>query len=144
MVWDEWEQLKARAAERHADRTRLTGDSPANSPSGPAATADLVVHDDELGRLGGLAHRLRDRLRRDSDHAREATFGAAVELSNEGLDMGSALTTLHDAWNSKSRTLVDACGHISNHLDFTRAQHKKDDDEVATSVSVSVISTYMK
>ncbi|QIB43835.1 hypothetical protein [Streptomyces aureoverticillatus] len=138
MTWDEWEQLKAAAAQGHADRTRL------NSVTGPSTAADLVVHDDELGALGGIAYRLRDRLRKDSDHARESTFGAAVELSNEGLDMGSALTELHDAWNSKSRTLVDACGHISNHLDFTRAQHKKDDDKVATSVSASVIDKYMK
>ncbi|ARX86123.1 hypothetical protein [Streptomyces alboflavus] len=141
MAWDEWEQLKAEAARKAATRTQVNQAEPS---AGPGTDGDLVVHDAELGRLGGIAYRLRDRLRRDSDHAREATFGAAVELSNEGLRMGTALTTLHDAWNSKSRTLVDACGHISNHLDFTRAQHKKDDDKVATSVSVSAIDTYMK
>ncbi|MGA4839902.1 hypothetical protein [Streptomyces sp. G45] len=138
MTWDEWERLKATAAEKQADGTRL------NSAARPSAAADLVVHDDELGVLGGIAYRLRDRLRKDSDHARESTFGAAVELSGDGLAMGAALTEMHDAWNSKSRTLVDACGHISNHLDFTRTQHKKDDDKVATSVSVSVIDKYMK
>lgn len=135
MAWEEWERLKADAARRHTDPAR---------PGGGPAAADLVVHDDELGRLGSLAHGLRERLRRDSDHAREQTFGAAVELSGCGLDAGAALTELHDAWNSKSRTLVDACGHISNHLDFTRAQHKKDDEKVATNVSVSVIEKYMK
>ncbi|MFH8988823.1 hypothetical protein [Streptomyces sp. NPDC017940] len=138
MSWDEWEQLKAEAAQRRADGVRLDG------VPGPNAAADLVVHDDELGALGGIAYRLRERLRKDSYHARESTFGAAVELSGDGLAMGAALTALHDAWNTKSRTLVDACGHISNHLDFTRAQHKKDDDDVATSVSVSVIDKYMK
>ncbi|GHC49092.1 hypothetical protein [Streptomyces flavofungini] len=141
MAWEEWEQLKAEAAQKAAARTRLNQVDPS---TGPGADGDLVVHDAELGQLGGIAYRLRDRLRKDSDHAREATFGAAVELSNEGLDIGAALTELHDAWNSKSRTLVDACGHISNHLDFTRAQHKKDDDKVATSVSASAIDKYMK
>lgn len=141
MAWEEWEQLKAESARKLAARTRLNSVDPATAQP---VDGDLVVHDAELGRLGGIAHRLRDRLRKDSDHAREATFGAAVELSNDGLGMGAALTTLHDAWNSKSRALVDACGHISNHLDFTRAQHKKDDDKVATSVSASVINKYMK
>lgn len=141
MAWEEWEQLKAAAAQKAAAHTQLNQVEPS---AGPGANGDLVVHDAELGQLGGIAHRLRDRLRKDSDHAREATFGAAVELTNDGLGMGAALTTLHDAWNSKSRTLVDACGHISNHLDFTRAQHKKDDDKVATSVSVSAIDKYMK
>lgn len=141
MTWDEWEQLKSAAADGHAARARLNSADP---PAGLATEADLVVHDTELGQLGAVAYRLRDRLRKDSDYARGATFGAAVELSNDGLGMGAALTELHDVWNSKSRTLVDACGHISNHLDFTRAQHKKDDDKVATSVSVSVIDKYMK
>ncbi|GHE73581.1 hypothetical protein GCM10018785_47120 [Streptomyces longispororuber] len=140
MAWEEWQRLKAAAADRDA-RTRLNS---AGRTPGPGADADLAVHDDELGQLGAIANRLRDRLRRDADHAREATFGAAVELSGAGLRTGTALTELHDAWNTKSRTLVDACGHISNHLDFTRAQHKKDDDKVATSVSVSVINKYMK
>ncbi|MVO83431.1 hypothetical protein GPA10_01335 [Streptomyces sp. p1417] len=140
MSWDEWERLKADAARRRSDPARPGG----GAGAGPVAAADLVVHDDELGRLGSLAHRLRDRLRVDSDRAREQTFGAAVELTGGGLDTGAALTELHDAWNTKSRTLVDACGHISNHLDFTRAQHKKDDEKVATDVSVSVIEKYMK
>ncbi|NUL07482.1 hypothetical protein HRW07_30550, partial [Streptomyces lunaelactis] len=97
-----------------------------------------------LGMLGSLAYDLRGRLSKDSDQARQNTFGAAVELFNDGLDMGAALTELHDAWNSQARTLVDACGHISNHLDFTRAEHAKDDIKVATSIPASRIDEYYK
>ncbi|MGW6272415.1 hypothetical protein [Streptomyces sp. NPDC055060] len=105
---------------------------------------DLVVRDDQLGRLGNMAYELRERLLKDSDHARPSTFEAATGLFNDGFDMGAALLELHDAWNSQARTLVDACGHISNHLDFTRSQHGKDEDKVATSVRASHIAEYIK
>ncbi|RII19799.1 hypothetical protein DSC45_07295 [Streptomyces sp. YIM 130001] len=103
-----------------------------------------MVLDDELGALGSLAYGLRERLRRDADHARAGSFAAATGLFNGGLDLGAALTQLSEAWNTQSRTLVDACGHISNHLDFTQAQHAKDDGKVATEVSTSRITEYYR
>ncbi|GAB2793052.1 hypothetical protein ACWGJ2_08825 [Streptomyces sp. NPDC054796] len=113
---------------------------------------DLVVHDDELGALGNLAHDLRQKLSTDADHARQTTFDASIELFNDGLDMGSALTELHDAWNTKLGTLKEACAHISNHLDYSRAQHAKDEDKIATqmktadgkAMTVSRINEYIK
>ncbi|WP_233522031.1 hypothetical protein [Streptomyces triticagri] len=102
------------------------------------------MHDNELGALGSHAYGLRERLRRDADQARAGTFAAATSLFNGGLDLGAALTQLSEAWNTQSRTLVDACGHISNHLDFTRSQHSKDDVKVATEVSTSRITEYYR
>lgn len=139
MAWEEWEQLKADAAERQAGQMRLN-----QLPVGPGGRVgqDLVVHDNVLGKLGNMAYDLRERFRVDSDHARQATFDASVELGNDGLDTGSALTELHDAWNSKAKVLKDACAHISNGLDFARSQHAKDEDKVATSIKASAISKY--
>lgn len=99
---------------------------------GSRGDSDLAVHDDELGALGNMAYELRQRLATDGDHARETTFDASVELFNDGLDTGSALTELHDAWSTKLGTLKEACAHISNHLDYTRAQHSKDENKIAT------------
>ncbi|WP_443073493.1 hypothetical protein [Streptomyces sp. NBC_01429] len=59
---------------------------------------------------------------------------ASIELFNDGLDTGSALTELHDAWNSQVGALKEACAHISNHLDYTRAQRAKDNAYVETSM----------
>ncbi|GHJ37590.1 hypothetical protein [Streptomyces sp. TS71-3] len=132
MAWDEWEHLKADAAKRRSAGMQI--DHVPDPLPGNARDGDLVVHDDELGKLGNMAHDLRDRLSVEGDYARASTFDASVQLFNDGLDTGSALTELHDAWNSQLSTLKEACAHISNHLDFTRGQHGKDDAAIQTGV----------
>ncbi|MFD0036129.1 hypothetical protein ACOMD4_31385 [Streptomyces anulatus] len=148
MAWDEWEQAKARAQQDAAMQLNRV----APEPGGSGGDGDLVVHDDVLGALGNLAHTLRQHFSTASDHARQNTFDASIQLFNDGLDMGSALTELHDAWNTKAGTLKEACAHISNHLDYSRAQHAKDAVEIATDLrtvggdelSVSRINDYYK
>ncbi|MER7697241.1 MULTISPECIES: hypothetical protein [unclassified Streptomyces] len=142
MAWDEWEQLKSEAAQRDSARMRLNEATPGGG--GTAGDGDLVVHDDELGKMGNTAYELRQKFGVDSDFARPSTFTASIDLFNDGLDMGAALTELHDAWNTQAGTLKDACAHISNHFDFTRAQHAKDQVQVATSLPVSKIDDYIK
>ncbi|MFF8915642.1 hypothetical protein ACF08M_20530 [Streptomyces sp. NPDC015032] len=149
MAWDEWEQLKNNAAEKYSAHMQLN-QIPADGGGG-AADGDLVVHDDELGKMGNTAYELRQKFGTDSDFARPSTFTASIDLFNDGLDMGSALTELHDAWNTQTATLKEACAHISNHFDFTRAQHSKDEVHVDTAMrnaggdlmSVSKINDYI-
>ncbi|MEO3976234.1 hypothetical protein [Streptomyces sp. CAU 1734] len=124
MTWDEWERSKANAARMSLNQL------PAEGSGAAGGAGDLVVHDDTLGRLGELARSLRDRLGKDGDHARVATFDAAVSLSNDGLDMGGGLLEVHDAWSTKLATLREACGHISNHLDFSRSVHREDERKI--------------
>ncbi|MEV5443239.1 hypothetical protein AB0N23_11980 [Streptomyces sp. NPDC052644] len=100
---------------------------------------DLVVHDKVLGAIGDMARELRARVSHDGDHARAATAEAASELTADGLDLGGAMSAVHDAWTTKLATLKDACAHISNHLDYSRAIHAKDDQKVAADMPVSRI-----
>ncbi|MEV8340620.1 hypothetical protein [Streptomyces niveus] len=146
MAWDEWEQLKSDAGERsaHMQLNQYPAGDGGGGGGGTSANGDLVVRDDELGKLGNLAYEVREDFRVSSDLARPSTFSASIDLFNDGLDMGSALTELHDAWNSQTATLKDACAHISNHLDFSRAQHSKDEAHVGTELSVSKINDYIK
>ncbi|MEU1708256.1 hypothetical protein ABZ478_23250 [Streptomyces sp. NPDC005706] len=130
MTWDEWEQLKTEASQRRPAQMQLNQLSA--DASGGGGQPDLVVHDDELGRLGNMAYDLRERLHVDGDFARPSTFTASNDLFNDGLDMGSALLEVHDAWNTQLQTLNEACAHISNHLDYSRAQHAKDEAHVGT------------
>lgn len=128
--------LDAHATERPHIRRRRSGQRPARGyPSSVKGGPNLVVNNDSLGALGNMAYDLRERIRVDADHARPATFDASIELFNDGLDMGSALTELHDAWTTKVTTLKDACARISNHLDYTKAQHNKDEAHVQGEVS---------
>jgi hypothetical protein len=134
MAWDEWEQAKRDAA----TRTRLN-QLPPDAAGSATVNPDLVVNDQVLGALGDLARQLRDRVARDGDHARTATADAALELTADGLGLGRALHALHDAWTTKLGTLKDACAHISNHLDYSRSVHAKDDHKIATDMPVSRI-----
>lgn len=105
MAWDEWEQAKSGSTQ-----TRLN-QLPAEGGGSGGGKDDLTVHDDELGKLGDLARSLREQLSTDGDHARVATFEASNQLFNDGLDMGSGLLEVHDAWSTKLATLKEACAH---------------------------------
>ncbi|MGH3311645.1 MAG: hypothetical protein ACRDP3_13840 [Streptomyces sp.] len=151
MTFDEWEQVKAAVAHRDSTQMQLN-QLPASGGSGGGARGDLTVHDNELGALGNIAHELRGRLSTDGDHARQTTFDASVQLFNDGLETGSGLTELHDAWSTQLGTLKEACAHISNHLDYSRSAHNKDENKIATEMrnaggermTVSRISDYLK
>ncbi|MCX4823651.1 hypothetical protein OG883_28010 [Streptomyces sp. NBC_01142] len=127
MAWDEWERAKA-AGDSGSAQTRLN-QLPAEGGGG-GGKGDLTVHDDELGKLGDLARSLREQLSTDGDHARVATFEASNDLFNSGLDMGAGLLEVHDAWSTKLATLKEACGHISNHLDYSRSTHAKQEKKI--------------
>ncbi|MEU8965361.1 hypothetical protein AB0C89_27125 [Streptomyces sp. NPDC048491] len=118
-----------------------SGEVGARGPGG----SDLVAHTDDLGVVGGDAHKLYDALRVDGDHARQSTFEAARALSADNFSSGAALMRVHDRWQSQFATLKDACAQISNHLDYSVAQHARDDAAVLGSLApVSVISGYLK
>ncbi|MBO8193232.1 hypothetical protein ITI46_16375 [Streptomyces oryzae] len=153
MTFTEWEQAKATAASgTDGTRMQLNGYAAADHPgggghptgghpsgghpgTGASGSLDLVVNDDELGKLGNMAYGLREQLATDGDHARAATGEAASSLTGDGLDMGAALTELKDAWDTKLKTLKDACGQISDHLDYTKAAHGRDEEKVTGDMS---------
>ncbi|MEV1006666.1 hypothetical protein [Streptomyces sp. NPDC049881] len=103
------------------------------------ATRDLSVHQDDLGRVGSAAYELHGRLAADADHARAATAEAATGLTADGLVTGTALATLLETWASQTTTLLDACAHISNHLDHSAAAHQQDEADIAASLSITEI-----
>ncbi|MFD7670474.1 MULTISPECIES: hypothetical protein [Streptomyces] len=135
----EWAELRAAAAERGAMQINS---APAQGGGG---SADLVVNRDDLGAIGNDAHELRTKLSKDGDHARPATFDAAIALTNGNFASGSAVLKVHDFWQTHLKTLLDSCAHISNHLDYTKALHSKDDVKIGGDLSsISKLSEYMK
>ncbi|AXK37581.1 hypothetical protein DVA86_23345 [Streptomyces armeniacus] len=140
----------ARAEQGAAGPVRMQLNEADAGPGGGGQ--DLSVHDDELGALGNMAHELHGRLSTDGEHAKKVSGEAASSLKGDGFDTGSALGELNEAWKTKLATLLEACAHISNHLDYSRAAHKKDEDTIATNMrdaegrlmSVSRIAEYIK
>ncbi|MFD5894251.1 MULTISPECIES: hypothetical protein [unclassified Streptomyces] len=134
---EEWAQLRDEAARRHSMRL--------NSLPAEGGGGNLVVNRDDLGRIGNDAYDLRVRLSRDGDHARPATHDAAIALTNGQFTSGSALLKVNDRWQTHLKTLLDACARISNHLDFTKAQHAKDDVKIEGDIApISALTDYMK
>ena len=105
MAFEEWEQAQASAAERQSTHMQLNQLAP--DGGGGGGGGDLTVHDDQLGALGNMAHDLRGRLSTAADHPRPATHDASVELGNDGLEMGGALTSLKCGTAKAKYLLVD-------------------------------------
>jgi hypothetical protein len=142
MAWDEWEQLKSAAAERHSVGMQLNH-VPIDLADGKAPTSngqgDLKVSQQHLTKIGDLAFDLYNRLQREGKVAEDSTDGAATDFSAQGFELGGALTHVSTRWDSSLNDLLDACAHISNHMDVTKNAHAG--DEVFIERRVSSIDT---
>ncbi|WP_016910198.1 hypothetical protein [Streptomyces xiaopingdaonensis] len=94
---EEWSYLVSQAEKGQSAATRINH---ATTPAvgGDGASPDLVVRDDQLGRIGNIAASLFRQIQSAADEAREATFSAATSLTNQDIDMGSGVLSVHDAW----------------------------------------------
>ncbi|MFE7840643.1 hypothetical protein ACFU53_32675 [Streptomyces sp. NPDC057474] len=138
----EWAELRAAAAERTAMQINS---APATGGGGGGGAKGLVVNRDDLGAIGNDAYDLLGRLAAEGDIARPSTFDAATALINGNFVSGSAVLKVHDFWQTHLRTLLDACAQISNHLDYSKAQHAKDEVKIEGELTrISVLTEYMK
>ncbi|MFE9095592.1 hypothetical protein [Streptomyces sp. NPDC007264] len=133
MAWEEWERLKAETAEQRSTRMQLN-QYPADQ-GGDGTQGDLVAGHQDLEAVGKAAHDLFEDFTAYSGHARVASAAAAGGLRGEGFALGAALEHVTERWSEQSKTLLDACAHISNHLRFTRNQHAADDSYISGAVS---------
>lgn len=158
MAWDEWEQLKSQAAERQSTHMRLNQLAP--DGDGGGGSGDLVVHQDDLGAVGHEAHILYDDIHAGADIAGAgagkdgagSTAQAATALKSHGFETGGALEKTVEVWTSQVKSVLQACAHISDHLDYSKKRHSEDDAQIGTvlrdsdgsAVSVSKLNEYFK
>ncbi|MFJ6479763.1 MULTISPECIES: hypothetical protein [unclassified Streptomyces] len=126
---EEWAELRSAAAEKQTVM-RLNQLDPGGG-GGPGPQGDLVVTQKDLAAVGNAAFKLRQRLGTDGDHAKASTYEAAGALKKD-FALGAALSTVADKWHDQVGTLLDACAHISNHLDYTQNAHAEDEYWIAT------------
>ncbi|MFJ6557121.1 hypothetical protein ACIQNT_33615 [Streptomyces luteogriseus] len=140
MAWNEWEQLKADAADPSSTAMQIN-----HVPSlegGSSNAGDLVAYQDDLGAVGHDAYILHDQLRRRVDIAGAgadetgsgSTMQAAEELKRSGFVTGPALVTTVTMWTSQVKSVLQAVAHISNHLDYTKKLHTQDDAQIAAEI----------
>lgn len=137
MSWDEWDQLKASAANSGAGQMQLNGIPEEDRPNAGSPTGDLSVDQKDLAAIGDEAFKLYNRL---WDEARvTSTDTAASDLKGQGFALGGALSHVSLRWDRQLGSLMDACALISNHMDFTKKAHEG--DEIFIERHVSSIST---
>ncbi len=134
MAWDEWEQLKAAAAQKQSTRMELNHLAP-EGDSGPPPQGDLQVSQKDLAAVGDAAFKLYNDFNQYSDHARISSMTAAGGLKSEGFAIGGALDHVAEHWVDQCQSLLDACAHISNHLDYTKNAHAGDEFYIAGAIS---------
>ncbi|MFI5984632.1 hypothetical protein ACIBEA_27620 [Streptomyces sp. NPDC051555] len=125
----EWAQVRASVADKQAG-VRLNH-VPDDGGGGPAPQGDLVVTQQDLAAVGDAAFKLHQRLDTDGDHAKASTYEAAGAMKKD-FALGGALSTVGDKWNAQVNSLLEACAHISNHLDYTQNAHAEGEHWIAT------------
>ncbi|MFJ3975214.1 hypothetical protein [Streptomyces sp. NPDC090021] len=157
MAWDEWDSAKADVTAGRQASMRLN-----QLPGGPGGGGqdDLVVNQDDLGGVGHEAFMLHGQLQKEADIAdvgankegAGSTMQAAAALTGSNFALGGELQTTVSVWTSQVKSVLQACAHISNHLDYSKKAHAENDAAIAASlrnrdgsaVPVSRLTEYFK
>ncbi|MEU6759385.1 hypothetical protein [Streptomyces sp. NPDC046685] len=123
------------AADKAAVTMRLN-QAGSTGGSGPKGSADYVVEDDDLGEIGHAAKGLFDGLEPAGKHANAASESAGSSLKGDGFDTGAALSEVNKTWETQVKTLLQACAHISNHLDYTKKSSKANDEWIGAQLRI--------
>lgn len=127
----EWAELKKNAQMSLNSASTMEGD------------ADLIIRDDDMGKIGHAAFLLHRHLLSAGTHAQSDTEAAAKSLKSDGFETGVALAKAARAWQDQMEVLADSCGHISNHLDYSVKSANENDDFIATQIEASKVSEYL-
>ncbi|MET7489988.1 hypothetical protein [Streptomyces sp. NPDC005538] len=139
MAWEEWEQLKAQAADRQSTHMRLNHVDGGGGTYGPyvlpQSYGDLKVGHDDLAKIGKAAHSLYNQLWDKARVAVPTSDSAAGDLSKQGFALGAGLQHVSDRWEEQLKSLMDACAQISNHMHTTTKLHAGDEGYVQRQMS---------
>ncbi|AZK96851.1 hypothetical protein GTW66_11220 [Streptomyces sp. SID5473] len=135
MAWEEWDELKASAAERSSGEMQLNG-LPDDERPPAVGTGDLQVTQKDLAAVGDHAYKLYNRLWPEVRQAVvPSTDRAGDGLTSQKFALGAALKHVATRWDKQLGTLMDACAHISNHMDLSNKTHRDDDEWIRRSMS---------
>ena len=127
---DEWAGIRTAANERQT-AMRLNQLDGGGGGGGSQQFGTLKVEQTDLAAIGDAAFKLHQRLGTDGDHAKASTQEAGAAMKQD-FALGPALTTVAEKWRKQVDTLLDACGHISNHLEYSKKTHADDEYTIAT------------
>lgn len=133
MAWDEWEQLKAETTRQASGGMQLA--SAGSGGGGGGRQGDLQVSQKDLAAVGNAAFSLFEDLGKYGRDAWSSSQTAAKDLKSQEYEIGDALHHVQARWEKQLQSLLDACAHISNHMDFTKKAHRGDEYHIASTLS---------
>ncbi|MFF0837383.1 MULTISPECIES: hypothetical protein [unclassified Streptomyces] len=141
MAWDEWEQLKTVAVTRrqggatHMRIDQLPADPGGGPMATPSQTGDLKVTQHDLAKIGSQAHTLYTQLWDRARLSNTSVDSAAGDLTTQGFALGPGLQHVSNKWDQQLNSLLDACAHISNHMQVTKKIHAGDEAYIQRQMS---------
>ncbi|MER5180202.1 hypothetical protein ABT009_17810 [Streptomyces sp. NPDC002896] len=141
MAWDEWNQLKADALARqqggaaHMQLNQLDGGGGGGATAVPSRTGDLTVSQHDLAKIGSHAHTLYNQLWDKARLSNTSVDSTAADLTKQGFALGAGLQHVSNKWDKQLNSLMDACAHISNHMQVTKKIHAGDDAYIQREMS---------
>ncbi|MFD5188054.1 amino acid ABC transporter permease [Streptomyces sp. NPDC058357] len=141
MAWDEWEQLKVGAAERHATSMQINGlegpDGSAAAPGGGGGTGTLKHKGGPWTKAAGTADGLQTSTitaKADLRRAHEGTAGGLAGLSSLG-----ALTSVLTSWEERLGRVRAECGSLEPKLRQVAVEFAEVDAEVGKSAKAVAV-----
>lgn len=123
MAWDEWEQLKAEAAERHAVQVRLNqvGEDPDGGLGGVRSSkASWTRAGESVSKLAGDVGKALSALKHEQT-------GAAVDVD---VLSGVAQKDVYQSWSEYLTRVRGRCSALQGLMENTGNNHFNNDDEI--------------
>ncbi|MFE3940643.1 amino acid ABC transporter permease [Streptomyces sp. NPDC059118] len=141
MAWDEWEQLKAGAAERHATAMQINGLQRGDGSGGPAGgaggTGTLKHKGGPWTKAAGTADGLQTSTITAKADLRRAHEGTADGLA--GLASLGALTSVLTSWEERLGRVRAECGSLEPKLRQVAVEFAEVDAEVGNSAKAVAV-----
>ncbi|WP_329195630.1 hypothetical protein [Streptomyces sp. NBC_01435] len=131
MAWDEWEQLKADAVQRHTTHLQINSASPdggySKAAGGPTVTGGLRS---EKAAWVAAGEGVADQRKRLSKGLTALTNGQKGIGENEGCATAAAQGAVHTSWNNYVKTLGEKCQGLQQILEKTGSELLTTDEAV--------------
>ncbi|MGW4275512.1 hypothetical protein ACWEGQ_24865 [Streptomyces seoulensis] len=126
MAWDEWEQLKSAATDRHAARMQLN-----HIPSDPGGSGTLVSNKPAWSEAGQSLGSLREDLTKALGKLADGQRGLGEQA--DCLTAG-AQRDVHDSWQRYVKSVSGRCGKLSDLLEKAGSDQLKTDEAVKAEI----------
>ncbi|MFJ8821409.1 hypothetical protein ACIREE_06460 [Streptomyces sp. NPDC102467] len=120
MAWDEWEQLKSHAADKHAAHMQLNSasvDGGYSTPTTGSGGPDLLITDTPWTGAARVAEELRTSTQDGLTALKKSADG--IGGGTEGFDCTVALKEIQPTWEARLTAVRDECDHLHGTLGQT-------------------------